>query len=151
VADFDFTPLIAAITSPAQALGVFDSVNGHEPVSVPNSGLTCAVWAQEIAPNPQASGLASTSVDVEFNVRLYTVLNSLAPDAIDPAMLNAASALLAAYNGDFTLDGLVRDVDVLTAKAVAGYMVQDGQTLRIITISLPITISDLWEQSAVSS
>lgn len=149
MADFDFTPLIAAITSPAAALGVFDSVNGHEPASIPGTGMTCAVWAQEIAPNPGASGLAATAVDVEFNVRLYMALNPQAPDAIDPAMLNAASALLGAYNGDFSLDGLVRDIDVMKAGGKAGYLAQDGQTLRVITISLPITINDLWEQSAV--
>jgi hypothetical protein len=106
------------------------------------------VWAQEIGPNPEASGLAVTSADVEFNVRLYMALNSQAPDAIDPAMMNATSLLLAAYNGDFTLDGLVRNIDVMQAKAQAGYANQNGQILRMMTISLPIVINDLWVQVA---
>lgn len=150
--DFDFNDLIAAVTSHAQALGVFDSVNGAQPTSVPNTGMTCAVWAQEIAPDPEASGLAATAVDVEFNVRLYMALNPQAPDMIEPAMMNATSQLLNAYNGDFTLDGLVRNIDVLVrAKAQAGYVEQSGQVLRVMTISLPIVINDLWEQSAVDS
>jgi hypothetical protein len=151
VGDFDFTDLIAAVTSVADALGVFDAVNGFQPTSLPNTGMTCAVWPQEIAPDPEASGLAATSADVDLNVRLYMALNPQAPDAIDPAMLNAASALLGAYSGDFTLDGLVRNVGVLQAKAAAGYIDQNGQTLRVITITLPIVINDLWEQSAVES
>lgn len=148
--DFDFNDLISAVTSHAQALGVFDTVNGAQPTSVPNTGVTCAVWAQEIAPDPEASGLAATAVDVELNVRLYMALNSQEPDVIDPAMMNATSKLLAAYNGNFTLDGLVRNIDVLQAKAVAGYIDQSGQILRVITISLPIVINDLWEQVAAS-
>lgn len=148
--DFDFQDLISAITSHALALGVFDSVNGHQPTSVPNTGMTCAVWAQEIDADPENSGLATTSTAVELNVRLYMALNPQAPDAIDPAMMNATSELLAAYNGDFTLEGLVRNVEVLQAKARAGYMDQADQTLRVMTISLPIGINDLWEQVASS-
>jgi hypothetical protein len=151
VADFDFNALIEAVTSHAQTLGVFDSVNGHEPTSVPNTGMTCAVWAQEIGPDPEASGLAATAASIVLNVRLYTALNPQAPDAIDPAMLTAASDLLAAYNGDFSLEELVRNIDVMHAAAKAGYMDQAGETLRVITITLPIVVNDLWEQSAVGS
>ena len=107
--------------------------------------------AQEIDPDSQASGLAATAVDVELNVRLYMALNSENPDVIDPAMMNACSQLLGAYNGDFTLDGLVRNIDVMRAKAAAGYIEQAGQILRIMTITLPMVINDLWEQSAVDS
>jgi hypothetical protein len=149
--DFDFNDLISAVVSHAQALGVFDSVNGAQPTTVPNDGVTCAVWAQEIDPDSQASGLAATAVDVELNVRLYMALNSENPDVIDPAMMNACSQLLGAYNGDFTLDGLVRNIDVMRAKAAAGYIEQAGQILRIMTITLPMVINDLWEQSAVDS
>jgi hypothetical protein len=147
--DFDFQDLIDAVISHAQALGVFDAVNGYEPTSIPGTGMTCAVWAQEIAPDPAASGLSATAADADLNVRLYMALNPQAPDVIEPAMMNATSQLLAAYNGDFTLSGLVRNVGVLQAKAVAGYISQDGVTLRVITISLPVTINDLWTQSAV--
>lgn len=151
MADFDFNDLISAVMSPAEALGVFDSVNGHQPDSVPNSGMTCAVWAQEIAPDPAASGLAATAADIELNVRLYMALNAQAPDAIDPAMMNATIDLLGAYNGDFTLDGLARNIDVMQAVAKAGYIEQSGQILRIMTISLPIVFNDMWVQSAVDS
>lgn len=148
--DFDFQGLISAVTSHAQALGMFDSTNGHQPESIPNTGMTCAVWAQEIDADPESSGLAATSAAVELNVRLYMALNPQAPDAIDPAMMNATSLLLAAYNGDFTLDSLVRNIGVLQARAKAGYMDQADQTLRVMTISLPIVINDLWEQGASS-
>lgn len=151
MADFDFQDLIDAITSHAQTLGVFDSINGHQPVSVPNTGMTCAVWSQDIDPDPENSGLAATSAMVEFNVRLYMALNPQAPDSIDPAMMNATSLLLAAYNGDFTLGTLVRNIEVMKARGEAGYAKQSGQILRIMTISLPIGINDLWVQQAVGS
>lgn len=150
--DFDFQDLVDAIVSHALALGVFASVNGHQPQSIPtvDSDITCAVWTQEIEPFPEGSGLSSTTGRVEMNMRLYSSLNQEPQDAIDPGLMNAVSKVFAAFSGDFTLDGTVRDVELLQMGAKAGYIPQDDQTLRVMTITIPIVINDMWDQVASS-
>jgi hypothetical protein len=147
----DVSSLLDAVQSHALASGVFDRVTGHEPKSAPGSGVTAAVWAQSIGPVP-SSGLASTSVRVEFMVRIYQSMLSEPQDAIDPAVLTAVDVLMAAYTGDFTLGGLVRQVDLLGnsgqgLSAQAGYLTQDQRTYRVVDVTLPIIVNDLWQQS----
>lgn len=146
--------LVNAIASHAAALGVFDSVPQHEPKNAPGGDLTCAVWAADIVP-VQTSGLASTSVRVTFNVRIYLPALNMSPwesDIIDPRIMDAADALLRDYVGAFTLGGLVRDVDVRGAdgnplSALAGYLTQDGKVYRVMTIFLPLVLNDLWDEA----
>lgn len=144
----DFQDLITSVASVLSALAEFPSVNTHEPQSVPSDSITCAVWAQEIEPDPQASGLPTTSARITLAVRLYSSMNQQPYDQIDPAVMNATSAVFAAFSGDFTLGGTVRNVDLMGMKAQAGYVQQDGQTLRVMTITVPIVVNDLWEQVA---
>lgn len=144
--------IINAAVSHALALGVFENVNGHEPESVPPVGITAAVWAQEIVA-VRTSGLNSSSARLTLNVRLYTSMLARPPDAIDPRMLGAAATLMGAYAGDFTLGGLVREVDLQGEHgpplgAVAGYLRQDDKLMRVITITAPLIINDCWDQEA---
>lgn len=148
-----FQTYIDALVSHAQATGNFESTNGHQPLSVPQTGITCGIWVQAMKPVPALSGLNSTSINAVFNVRLYTSAVQLPADAIDPSMMDAVSNLCAAYSADFELDGLVFDVDLLGAygpmmSAVAGYVLQDGANLRVFTITLPLLISNFWSQVA---
>lgn len=150
---YDWAGLITKVTDHALTLGVFESVNGHEPKSAPGKGLTAAVWVQDLSPI-QASGLSSTSVRVELNVRIYTSMLSEPQDAIDPAVLVAADTLMAAYSADFDLNAPnVRMVDLLGAygvplKAAAGYINQDNRLYRVMTVTLPIILNDQWGQNA---
>lgn len=144
---------IDALVSHAQLLGVFDQVNGHEPKIAPGQGITCAVWSQTIEPARGKSGLASTTVRLVMNVRLYMDMLKEPQDYIDPAMVGAADQLMNAYSGDFTLDGLIRNVDLLgetgtPMRAEAGYQEIGGQMNRIITITVPLIINDAWNQEA---
>jgi hypothetical protein len=148
--------LVDAVASKASTLALFEDVNGNQPVNAPGNGLTCAVWVQDIVPAPDASGLSETTVNVIFNVRIYTPLLQAPYDEIDPNMIDAVFTLCAAYSADFTLDGLVMAIDLLGAYgpkmgAAAGYLEQDGQKYRVMTITLPLLIEDLWEQSGVTS
>jgi len=148
----DIAALLAAATSHAQSLGVFDRVNGHEPKVAPGNGLTAAVWVQTVAPI-RSSGLNSTSICMVFNVRIYTSMLQEPQDSIDPAMVGALDLLMAAYSGDFTLGGLIRSVDLLGANGVslaaqAGYVEQDKRLFRVYTVTLPLLINDAWEQVA---
>lgn len=149
----DIRGVLDAIQSHASASGYFDAVNGAEPKSPPDtSGLTCAVWVEQIGPARGASGLTSTSTRLCFYVRLYTGMLTEPADAIDPSLMTALDVLMAAYSADFTLGGLVRDVDLLGAYgdplgARAGYLIEGGTEFRVMTITLPVIVNDLWEQT----
>lgn len=143
--------ILDAIESHALAAGLFERVGTHEPTNPPGSGLSCAVWVQDVQP-VQSSGLASTSVRVVFSVRLYSSLLQEPADAIDPDLTAALDVLMAAYVGDFTLGGTVRVVDLRGAdgtalRAQAGYLEQDGMVFRVFTITLPVIVNDLWTEA----
>ncbi|MEV7389626.1 hypothetical protein [Streptomyces sp. NPDC091215] len=147
----DLTTILNAVEGHALASGYFDAVNGHEPLSPPTSGVTCAVWTEQIGPARGTSGLDSTSARLALFVRLYMPMAQLPSDAIDPNMMAAIDALLAAYSGDFELGGLVREVDLLGSygdplSGRAGYLKTSGVDYRVFTITLPLVVNDLWEQ-----
>lgn len=149
----DLTTIIGVVESHALASGYFDSVNGHEPLSPPTSGVTCAVWTEQIGPARGGSGLDSTSARLALFVRLYTPMTQQPADAIDPNLMDALNALFVAYSGNFTLGGLVREVDLLgnygdPLSGRAGYLKTSGVDYRVFTITLPLIINDLWEQVA---
>lgn len=152
----DFTALIGAVESHAQQLGVFDAVNGHEPVSTtaPGNGITFAVWYQHIGPAPADSGLAATTGLVTMQARLYTPADQQPFDAIDPAMATAATLFMAALSADFDLGGLVRSIDLLAGhgpglSSDAGYVTPPDNVLRrVITVTIPCIVNDLWPQAA---
>lgn len=149
----DISTLIGAAQDHALATGLFDSVNGHEPLSPPGSGLTAAVWPQQIAPARGASGLASTTARVAMIFRIYSPMNQLPADAIDPAMVGAIDVMGSAYSGDFTLGGLVKQVDLLGAYGdplggQAGYLTEGAQQYRVWDITLPLVVNDLWPQAS---
>lgn len=152
----DSVGLIDAVASHAKTLGFFEAVNGHEPQNPPSNGLSCAIWLQSISP-VTSSGLASTSAAITLNVRLYTPIIQEPADIMDPNMISATDALLRAYTGDFTLGGLVRQVDLMGTRHVtgqgrglfceAGYMEQNNRIYRIMTINLQLILNDVWDQA----
>jgi hypothetical protein len=149
----DITTILNTIQDHALASGYFDTVNGHEPKSAPGNGLSAAVWVQQIGPARGGSGLAATSVRLALNVRLYTPMVQQPEDAIDPDLMTALDALMASYSADFTLGGLAREVDLEgiygdPLSAVAGYLTTGGIEYRVMTITLPLIVNDLWEQVA---
>ncbi len=142
--------ILDAVISHAKATGKAERVLTHEPKSAPGNGITIATWVQSL--RPVTSGLAATSVRLEFSVRVYVNMLADPQDAIDTRLLDAVDALMAAYSGDFQLGGLVRNVDLLgehgdPLSANAGYLEQDGKLYRVVVITLPLFISDLWGQS----
>lgn len=149
----DIITILDTVQDHALASGYFDAVNGHEPKSAPGNGLSAAVWVEQIGPARGGSGLGETSVRLALNVRLYTPMVHEPEDAIDPNLMTALDALMAAYSGDFTLGGVVREVDLLgiygdPLSARAGYLTTAGAEYRVMTITLPLIVNDLWEQAA---
>jgi hypothetical protein len=148
----DIDGVLNAIVSHASTTGYFERINQHEPLNRPGYGITAAVWIDHVRP-VTSSGLDSASVLLVFNVRLYTSTLQEPQDAIDPEMVRAVDALFTAYIGDFTLGGLVRHVDVFGADgppldAQAGYLKQDEVLYRVITITLPLVVNDVWSEVA---
>ena len=142
-----------AIESHALTLGQFEKVNTHEPKNAPGNRLSAAIWVQHIGPEPGGSGLASTNVRIEFNLRIYSNMIAEPQDAIDPEILTAVDVLLNAYTGDFTLGGTIQSVDLLgkggtPLQAQAGYINQDGEMMRVMTVTLPVIVNDAWVQAA---
>ena len=143
--------ILAAVISHAKGAGRFERVLTHEPKSAPGNGLTVAVWAQSL--RPVVSGLASTCARLELSVRVYTNMLAKPEDDIDRRLLDVVDLLMGAYSGDFTLGGLVRNVDLLgehgePLSADAGYLEQDNRLYRVMVITLPLIVNDLWSQSA---
>lgn len=141
------------VQSAALALGVFETVNTHEPLSAPGNGVRAALWVDSIAPAPRGSGLSATSGIVTLLLRCYANAIQQEPDAIDPNLLSAVSALLGQFSGEFTFGGTVREVDLLgmygrALSAQAGYITQDSKVYRIFTVTVPVVVNDLWTQEA---
>lgn len=140
-----------ALMSHAMSLGLFERVNGHEPKAAPGRKISCAFWVESLRPVPTFSGLTSTSALLVVSCRIYTSMLTEPQDAIDPEILEATDALMSEYSGDFELGGSISHIDLLgkhgeplTAKA--GYMDQDNRIYRIMTIDIPMVISDAWGQ-----
>lgn len=143
--------LVDKIVSHARALGVFRSVNFHEPKGQPGSGLRYGVWADIIQPVGAASGLSSTSGVVTVLGRIYGNALQKPEDDVDPRIMTAAVTLIGAYSGDFNFGATVRNVDLLgmygrSLMAQAGYATIAQTTYRIMDITLPVVINDLWPQ-----
>lgn len=155
-----FRDITDALVSHAQLTGRFDLVNTSEPKTPPSvGGLTCSIWVQALRPIPSQSGLAITSGYLIMQARLYDGMlrqNVEETDQIDPRMVAAAAILMDSYSGEFTLAGLVEAIDL---EGIGGEMlsmesgyVQIGGPgsgmYRIMTITIPMIIPDLWTQVA---
>jgi hypothetical protein len=155
MASLNTSAIIDAVVSDALATGLFESVNAHEPKSAPTAGLTASVWLQRIAPAVGDSGLGVTSGLLTLNLRIYTSMRSIGPeadDSIDPAVADATDALMALFGGGFTLGGLIRDVDLLgefgtPLSGEAGYITIGGAMYRCMTITIPCVVNDVWQQA----
>lgn len=145
--------LMDKVISHALTLGLFETVNGHEPKSgLPGNGLRAAVWADSITPL-KSSGLSAVSGRVTLNFRIYSSMMQSPEDDIDPNVLTAVSTLLNAYTGDFDLGGTVRSIDLLGMEGVpmgaqAGYITIEAKLYRVMTITVPVLINDMFEMSA---
>lgn len=142
------TALMQAVQSHAQKLGVFrGGVGLRAPISTPPNDL--AAWITLDAVDPVvSSGLAAVSIKVTLLVHITMSLNTRPLDAVDPAVLGASAVLMNEYAGNFTLGGLVREVDIFGGlKAQAGYVMFEENPLRTVEITLPMIVNDAWTET----
>jgi hypothetical protein len=142
--------LFSNLQTHAMELGLFETVNTHEAKNAPGAGVWCTIWVQRIRPT-RSSGLAITSGYVEFTCRIGASFMAQPEDSIDPAVLTAASTLIGAYSGNITLGGTVRMIDLLgidgtPLSALAGYVQIDRKVYRVMDITLPVIVNDMWAQ-----
>lgn len=149
--------LFDQLVSHALTTGLFERVNGHEPKAAPEpGGLSAAFWADRIVPAFNRSGLSSTSGLVVFNCRIYGSMIAEPQDDIDPRMMYAATTLIGAYVGSFSFGGAVANVQGIDVRgmsgvplaAVAGYLEQDRRLFRVMVITIPVIINDMWDEAA---
>jgi hypothetical protein len=143
--------ILDAVVSDAQRSGYFDKVNLHEPKRKPGTGMTAAIWVQSIEPIGVISGLSSTSGKIVFTLRMYQQMFKDPPDMIDPTIMKAVSNLMRRYHDDFDFEGAVRNVDLLGAfgtalSAQAGYLEIDKTEYRIMDMTIPCLVDDIWPQ-----
>lgn len=141
-----------AATSHASSLGVFNSVNGHEPKNAPGRGLVAAISIGEFVA-VQTSGLDAVTLRLELTFRIYLNVKTEPQDAIDPAILGAADLVCAAYCGDFDFGGAVRNLDIFGQSGrpmggKPGYVSIDGDMYRCIDLVIPLLINDVWSEVA---
>lgn len=146
-------PVLDAAQSHAVSTGHFERVNMHEPKSSPGNGMTAAMWVQRISPAIGLSSLEKTSVRLELTLRIFQPALMQPQDAVDPRVLAAVSDLMTLYSGDFELGGLVMQVDLLGAYGtplgcVAGYVTIGNTPYRVMDITLPLILDDVFQQEA---
>lgn len=149
----DAVGIVAAVESHAESLGVFERVVTSEPKNAPGNGVSCAIWLDQIGPVSGASGLASMSSRLVLMVRVMKPFLSQPYGQIDTDMLTAVDALMRSYSTGFTLGGLVRNVDLFGQFGIAlagraGYVGIDKSMFRIVDVTLPLVINDLWDEVA---
>jgi hypothetical protein len=84
-------------------------------------------------------------------VAIYANMLAEPYEETDGKLIRALDALMTAYNGDFTLGGTIRNVDVFGQvtqglRVTAEYFKPDDVLFRVLTISLPLIVNDVWEQ-----
>ncbi len=148
----DINGILDAIVTHAQSTGWFNTVYEYESKQSGTNGLTAGVWIERISPI-RSSGLDTTSVRLELEMRVYGSTMAEPYDDIDANLALAVSDLFTAYMGDFDLGGEARHIDIFGAHGQAlevrvGYMNMDGREFRVFQIRLPIIIDDVWSQAS---
>lgn len=151
ILDLTASQIIAEIQAYALQLGIFDDVNAHGPLNPPGPGTTGALWVGRIRPVRKASGLNGVAVLFVMVMRIYVTASAEPLDSLDVVLANATNSTMKALAGGFTLQGLVRNIDLFGDNGVPfdapfGYADLQGQNYRCSTITIPCVVNDVWEE-----
>lgn len=149
--------IFAEIKNPIMALGIFKTVAFYEPKAAPPADH-CALWGDRLRAIPRRSGLATAAFLMMINCRIYNSYGSAdfvdqTAAAVEPKVFRAAAAVMGEFIGNFTLETLDGNIDVLgdngfALDAVPGYINHDGIIFRVITVQIPVIINDLFAEVA---
>jgi hypothetical protein len=148
----DIDSILDTVVTHAQATGWFQTVEEHESKIQNTNSITAGVWIESIDPI-KSSGLASVSVRLELEMRIYGSTMTEPYGDIDSNLAKAVDALFAAYLGDFDLGSEARHIDIFGAHGRglgvrSGYLNMGGRELRVFQIRLPIILNDIWDETA---
>lgn len=148
---FGARAVLVALRDHASNLGGFEQVRAAEYRSAPPSGLCFAVWVEQLGSAPGGSGLSSTTGLLQLTAQIYHPAFAEPVEDIDLNVAGAADGYLGRLNGDLTLGGLVRNIDVLDEFGEPlvwkfGYVTIDAKVSRTATLPINIIKSDCWDQ-----
>ncbi len=149
----DVQGIYDAVVGHHRATGRYEHVVGHEPKSAPDDALTGAIWVRRIRPIALASGLDASSAILTLMSRTYHNMLVDPMDEIDPAIALTVVDVMTRLHGDLTLGGLARNIDVLgqfgeAFAAQDGYIGQDGRIYRVMDLTIPVVVNDVFPQVA---
>jgi len=152
VAGLNVIAIRDTLLSHALSTGLFNNVSGHEPKAAPVDGLDGALWINTITPARNNSGLRASTLRIEYSFRISTNMIGEPQDDIDPRVMTAAAMLMMLYSGDFELGSNVEMIDLLGAygeplQARAGYMEMDHRLYRVMVVTIPLIVSDVFTQT----
>lgn len=135
----------------AKNLGAFEVARMGEFKSAPPLYLCFAVWVQRLGSAPVGSGLAETAALLRCTARIYMPLSHRPEDEIETKVLGAADGYLGRLNGDLTLGGTVRNVDILAEMSDQpvwdfGHVNIDNKLYRIADLPIGVIFNDAWTQ-----
>lgn len=142
------TALFSALQSYAQELALFENVDTHEPANAPGNRLYCSIVLGSIKADGNISGLGAASGIVTFTVRIWSSAMQRPLDSIDPEVLGAAMAYMGALAGGFTLGETIRNIDIFGLSAQLAWADFQGKQYRLVEITVPAVINDLWTEVA---
>lgn len=143
--------IIDAVASHALATGYLEQFDRHEAKSAPGTGLHGSTWAAVIG--PADSGLASTSVKLEYTLRIQQNMLAEPQDDIDELIIAVYDALITSLSSDYSLGGLIRNIDLNGRYGAGlsgrmGYIPLDKKLFRALDVLVPMILNDVWEQVA---
>lgn len=145
--------LFAQVEARAKTLGGIEVVIAHEPRSAPVSLPALAVWFNGLGPARGHSGLAATSVRLEFRGRIYLNGSTKDEDKLEQKLLYLSALVMGSFSGAFTLGGTVMAVDLLGGwgsplEVTPGWLQHDSKEFRVAEITVPVILDDVWSQVA---
>jgi len=140
----------SALLDHALSSGLFAAVGTENPDSIVGNGLTATLYLASIGPLPVISGLSTTSTRVEFRLMITSPLNG--DEDMDLKLLEAVDQMIESYSGEFTLGGLIRNIDVLGANGSplsgeGAYIRVNQVNTRVFEIVVPCIVNDVWSQN----
>lgn len=151
----DVEGTLTRLVDHAKKLGVFEVARATEFKSAPPNALCFALWVQDLGSSPVGSGLAATDALLRCSARIYFPMTHKPESEIEGKVFGAAGGYLGRLNGDFTLGGTVRNIDLLNEvgdplRWIGGYLAIDNKISRIADLNVNVIFNDSWEQVAGS-
>jgi hypothetical protein len=148
----DVEGTITRLVNHAKMLGAFEVARATEFKSAPPNALCFALWVQRLGSSPVGSGLSSTNAALQVTARIYFPMTHKPEAEIEGKVFGAAGGYLGRINGDYTLGGTVRNVDILgeVGDVLAwqgGYLAIDNKVSRIADLNMNVIFNNSWEQA----